>query len=82
MSLRDRIKVQRILLSGITALIEKLQFLLSDISAQNGIAVREAAEAPHDVAMAFGIHGVRRPQMTAQCHRPVLIGQIFRVGEG
>ena len=82
MSLPDRIKVQRILLSGITALIEKPQLLLSHISAQNGIAVRKAAEAPHEVAMALGIRGVRRTEMMAQCHGPVLIGQIFRVGEG
>jgi hypothetical protein len=73
---RDRV------LSGIAALIQKILFVRRHNAAENCVAMGKAPEAPHDVAVAFSIHGIRRPQRVAQGRRPFLVRNVFGMGKG
>ncbi len=63
--------------AGVAAVREVLLLFVRRRSAQDRVAVREAAEAPHDVAVMLGLREVAPAEAAAELDGALLVGQVF-----
>src|SRR5262245_21901174 len=65
----------------VASIVEVLLFFSGALAAEDLVAMREASEAAHDVAMMLGVRKIVRADAARQRHRTFLVGQVLGMRE-